>query len=806
MKTVAVSLILLTSAALAQEAPLFQQAEAALHEGIPQVGIQKLQLYLTQNLSADENRRVNLELAQAFLTIKKTDAARELLGRISPGEDVQYWVVQSYLTDNNWHEVIEKLRPLPSPESAFYARDIFARAEAKRGMGQLQSASADYELIENDPMLGSAAQLRRADISLQTLPNVLVKLTVSKSPSPAATLLTAQSCLLARDYKNAEYHFRSLLDHPSGLTSSQYAALHLGLARALVEQIHLDDAGDLLEKFIEERPRHEQLPEVFTELNTIYQKQSNPSQNPLRHWSRDAVNPARQALAIYYQSQFDLRDKGSDTALATLSSWLDKFPTHPLRASVLLKYGEQLISENKLQESIRRLNEGLALSSLPATTGELHATLARALFANNHFALAAAHFKLASQLLTNSAQNLLYNSALCWLRDSNFKEFLVVYQNFSSLFPESSLRRDLLMEEGFFQARSHEIDQAKSTLNLFIRDFPGHPRIPDTHLALAEISTPSSPDEAERQLSLVAQSLPSPETSERAAYLKFIQQIDTSKTNFDAKKQIEECEIFLRQYPHSSFEAEVRFKLGEAQFSEKDYTTAGTQFELISTKFPESPLLEQARFLAGQSAIRTMNPSAVDEAISLFEQVVRMKGPLQPYARFEQATVKKNSASYDEAIVLYNDLLSQTLPSDLLASTLAAKAETFYLQGSSDPKKIVASVETFNQLATLPNTSRYWKNLALYKKGKALEWLGKKDEMLAAYYDALALPTDSNETPEYYWFYRAGFDAAESLESDEHWEAAIAIYRKLADSKGPRSAEAAERIHRLRLEHFIWEK
>ncbi|MEO7933741.1 MAG: tetratricopeptide repeat protein [Chthoniobacterales bacterium] len=799
MKTAVASLLFLTSALLAEDAPLFQAAEAALREGIPQVGIQKLQSYLTQNLSAEQTRRVNLELAQAYLSIKKTDAARELLARISSGEDVNYWLAQSYLTDRNWHAVIQKLDTLPSTDSAFYARDVFARAEAKRGLGQLKSASEDYELIEADPMLGDAARLRKADISLQTTPSVSVKLSASKYLSPAATLLTAQSFLLTKDYPNAERHFRSLLDNPAGLASSQYATIHLGLARALAEQNHLDDAGDLLEKFIEERPCQEQLPEIFVELNTIYQKQSNPSQNPLRHWSRDATNPARQALAIYYQSQFDLRDKGSDTALATLSSWLDKFPTHPLRASVLLKYGEQLISENKLQESVRRLNEGLALSSLPTTTGELHATLARALFANNHFAQAASHFQKASELLNNSAQNLLYNSALCWLRDSNFKEFLTAYQNFSSLFPESNLRRDLLMEEGFFQARTHEMEKAQSTLNLFIRDFPEHPRIPDAHLALAEISTQSAPAEAEQQLVLVSQSHPAPETAERAAYLKFVQQIDV-------KKQIEECETFLKEYPNSIFEADVRFKLGEAQFAEKDYTTAGTQFELISTKFPDSPLLEQARFLAGQSAIRTMNPSAVDGAISLFEQVVHMKGALQTYARFEQATVKKSSAAYDEAIVLYDDLLSQTLPPDLLASTLAAKAETLYLQGSSDPKKIAVSVETFNQLATLPNVSRYWKNLALYKKGKGLEWLGKKDEMLAAYYDALALPADTNETPDYYWFYRAGFDAAESLESDEQWEAAIAIYRKLADAKGPRSGEATERIKRLRLEHFIWEK
>lgn len=807
MKNVVASLLFLTSLA---NAGLLEEAQTALQDGIPQVGIQKLRLYLTQNLSTEETHNVNLQLAQAYLTLKKTDTTRELLTKIPAGEDVQYLLIQSYLTDQNWKEVTEHLSTLPATNSRFYPRSIFARAEAHRGLGEAKLAEADYKLIEDDPDLGNAARLRLTDLALEISPtstsNIHLANTDDLAALQAATLLTAQGFLLNKNYPQAERHFRSLLDNPAQLTSATYIAVHLGIARSLTELTRSDEASDLLEKFIEERPKSEQLSEIFAELNHVYEKEKNPSPNQLRRWSKDAANPARQALAIYYQSQFDLRDKGSDAALATLSGWLGKFPTHPLRASVLLRYGEQLISEKKYAEGMRRLGEGLKWPAQATTTGELHTALATALFDNSQFAQAALHFQSASTLLTRSTQNLLYNTALCWLRDSNFEQFLLAYQQFSSLFPESALRRDLLIEEGFLQARSNQLNEAKNTLNLFIRDFPEHPRIPDAHLALAEISLQDSPADTEQQLVLASQSMPSQDIGERTAYLRFFQKSDAGSKEFDSKKQIEQCDAFLKQYPKSIFEADVRFKLGEAYFAEKNYTTAGTQFELVFTNFPDSPLVEQAYFLAGQSAIRTMNPSAVDGAISFFEQVVRIKGPLQAYARYEQATVKKNNGAYDEALVLYNDLLNQKPPDDLLASTLAAKGEILYLQGGEDIKKVSESVATFDQLATLPNISRYWRNLALYKKGKGLQWLGKKDDMLAAYYDALAQPTDPNETPESYWFYRAGFDAAESLESDEQWQAAIGIYRKLADAKGPRSPEAEDRIKRLRLEHFIWDK
>ncbi|HEX8372616.1 MAG TPA: outer membrane protein assembly factor BamD [Chthoniobacterales bacterium] len=806
MKITAASLLLLTSMVYAAEPTLFQQAQTAIQEGIPQVGIQKLQLCLAQPLSTEETRNVRLELAKAYLALKDSESARQQLANLSPDGDVRFLLIQSYLTDRNWRLVEQLTTSLPPPESPFYCRFVFARAEARRGLGRDAEADQDYKLIENDAKLGNAARLRRADLALQsaTPPPLILPKSDDPAVARAATLLQAQSSLLSKNYPEAERSFRLLFADPAQLTSSDYAAVCLGLARALGEQSRLDEAGDLLESFIDQRPRHEKLSDIFAELNSVYQREKNPSQNQLRRWSRDAKHPERQALAIYYQSQFDLRDKGSDAALATLSAWLDKFPSHSLRSSVLLRYGEQLVAEKKVAEGIRRLTEGLSLSASKETTGELHVALAKAFYATNKFARAAEHFKQASQFLTRSTEHLLYNVALCWLRGSEFQKFLTVYQEFSQLFPESDLRRDLLIEEGFLQARSEQLKEARDTLRLFVRDFPEHPRRADAHIALAEISMAASGSETAEQLALAAQAKPAPEVLERAAYLNFFQKNSQEKT--DHQKRIAEAEAFLKEYPSSTFEAEVRFKLGEAYFAEKDYTSAGAQFELISDKFPDSALVEQARFLAGQSAVRTMSPKAIDGAIPLFQKVVQMKGTLKDYALYELATIKKNAAAYGDAIILYNDLLGQNPPADLLASTLASKAETHYLQGDVDPKNLDEAIATFDRLINLPDVSRYWKNLALYKKGKALQWQGKKAEMLAAYYDALALPSEQNETPEYFWFYRAGFDAAETLETDQQWTAAIAIYRKLADAKGPRSAEAEERIKRLRLEHFIWEK
>jgi len=58
---------------------------------------------------------------------------------------------------------------------------------------------------------------------------------------------------------------------------------------------------------------------------------------------------------------------------------------------------------------------------------------------------------------------------------------------------------------------------------------------------------------------------------------------------------------------------------------------------------------------------------------------------------------------------------------------------------------------------------------------------------------------------EYFWLYKAGFDAARLLEQQEEWRSAVGIYEKMADFSGPRSSAARARAKQLRLEHYLLE-
>jgi hypothetical protein len=72
------------------------------------------------------------------------------------------------------------------------------------------------------------------------------------------------------------------------------------------------------------------------------------------------------------------------------------------------------------------------------------------------------------------------------------------------------------------------------------------------------------------------------------------------------------------------------------------------------------------------------------------------------------------------------------------------------------------------------------------------------------FYQVLEDQARPNRSREFFWFYRAGFNAARLLEDEAKWDSAAAVYEKLVAAGGARSDEAKARLSRLRLEHFLW--
>src|SRR5438445_9787809 len=138
---------------------------------------------------------------------------------------------------------------------------------------------------------------------------------------------------------------------------------------------------------------------------------------------------------------------------------------------------------------------------------------------------------------------------------------------------------------------------------------------------------------------------------------------------------------------------------------------------------------------------------------------------------------------------------------------MIGKADNLVALGRKDPAQIDAALAVFDELVRTPNTPAVWCNQALYKKAKALEQINRGADALAAFYDVLdrashAGPSAQGSTErEYFWFYKAGFDAARIFEQRSDWRAAIGVYEKMPEVEGPRAEDARARTKQLGPEH-----
>ena len=247
-------------------------------------------------------------------------------------------------------------------------------------------------------------------------------------------------------------------------------------------------------------------------------------------------------------------------------------------------------------------------------------------------------------------------------------------------------------------------------------------------------------------------------------------------------------------------------KLAEAYFRRQDFANAQTQFELLAQQKPEARLAEKALFFAARSATSSMGAGSLDHALALLDQVVKLNGDLKWAARNEEAAIERRLGKDREAQALYDEVLKNNAKPAERREALCGKGDIFYELGVRDAQNYRRAIEFYEQLAAEPGVPAHWRNQAEFKKGKALEKLNDKPAALTTDYGVIEEGIRSDRPREFFWFYKAGFNAAHLLEETSDWKSAVAVYRKLAAVGGTRSDEAKARLTQLRLEHFLWDE
>jgi tetratricopeptide (TPR) repeat protein len=781
--------------------------EKSAAQDIPEVAAEKLRRRIEAGLPPEERAKALIELAVWELAAGEPDAALAALRAAPDSVDADFARARALAALGRWNEAQQLFSEVADETADEHIADWsrFCEAEALDALGQNREAIAVVESIRHPT---PATRLRLGALYLNSgdfkKARAIAAATEPATDSEAKwkRYLEARLLIAHKEHAAASTEFQQLLQQPRGLNANILAGATLGLAEARATLQGLEAADSVLEEFIATHPESPWLGAVFRRLNQFYQTEEDPSDAELQKWAQGSP-PGRAAFARFYLARAQLRENKRDKGMRLLNGFAGEFPTHPLVPEAFYTIGELLAEEGRLGPALNAFESAMRRSTDPEFLSRAEIAAGRIYFRQKEFVLAANTFRSAADRDPRNWQLGLFNAALAWLYQGNFARFLDAYKELSTHAPESELRRSLLLEEGLLQARERD-PRAAATLRLFVKDFPEHHRVREAQLVLAELAFAANDETAASNLLRVANGPGATDaTNERAEYLAIF--LADKPGQRDDARVIALCTDFLRAYPGSTLKSEVRMKLGQVYFRKEDFVNAQTQFETLARDDPDSPLTETALFLAGRASMQSMSTGGVDRAIELFEEVAKLNGPLKLHARREQAVAQTRLGKENEAVILYDNILAASPEAELRWAALCGKGDNLFTLASKDEKRWDSAIEVFEKLAAEPGVPPSWRNQALYKKGRCEDRRKQPAAALIAYHEVLEAQVKQGAEPEYFWFYKAGFDAAQLLEGDQKWTSAIQIYEKLAAVTGPRADEARARATQLRLEHFVWE-
>jgi tetratricopeptide (TPR) repeat protein len=785
----ALVLNLLLAASAVGADPLLENARQALDDGLPQVAIYRLRQAPGRKLSKEDQHAAEMLLAQALFAAGRFEESASFLGKLAPSSaESRFWLAQAYAALDKPAKALPLYQSL-SKEEAFATNAAVGVARMLVALGRISEAAETLStfLKENPSSSDAALELAEVRLNVGDAAGAIAVLSSVEGFSPRqqqrATYLIARGFLESGEPAKAEEKLKTIKDPPAWLA----ADITVALAECRLRQNDAGEADKIMETFIEENSRLPGLPAAFAALDRVYSHEGAASSAELRRWAADQRNPQRAALALFYLARNEARSSKVEKSRQLFSEFLENYPSHFLANDARAELAASQIVAGRAQEALQTSRAGQG-SRNSFVLGQAQAALGQYEEAAASFLQAAGSSELEGAALENSAV-----CALLAGLPASENEALRQLAKRSDFAP-------ILERVRFFEAM-RQAKRSRGTPDSLRKIAESESAYAQrARLALAEWSyLRASAQDAQTELRRI--STTDPPTKERTDYLAiFLGDKADRESEAETAKL---AEAFLAEYPGSVFEAEVRMKLGELLYRRGDYLGARGQFGIITEKFADSPLAEKALFLTAQAMARSLESSEMEEAIGIFEQVAQSGGPLSLRARLAQASLLNALKRPKEALGVLDGVLESKPEPEVRYAVLVEKGDTLFSQGTQDPGNYRSAIASWKQIADDSAAPKIWSNQAFAKMGAAYEKLGNYDAALDSYYAAFSERHKGG--PEYFWYYKAGFDAGRLLESQKLWKEAIAVYEKIGSVDGPRAEEARDRVNRLRLENFIWD-
>ena len=518
-----VILISLGEAIWAGQSETLQNAVAPLEEGVPEVAIERLRLFLAQNPPAPEQLIARRKLAEALVRAERLTEALDLFAdsALTTDAETTFWHAQALAGLDRWAAALPLYAQVAADEkSALRLEATFGQSEALRALGQKDQAMRVLQSLESIPQWSTRAKLGEAQLLLERGDLAAADRLLRETKPQIATERNERRFLLGR-LNLAQGHSEKaietlsvILKNPEGVSHRLLVATLFALADAHAQAKTPEAGDDALEEFIDHHPNDGALSAIFARLDELYRMERKPSTNELERWLRDPAQP-RQALAQWYFARSRLRAGDREKAIELLTQLRDSPVRLPSLGEADLELARLHMARGQWEEAIAAAEAGRAHNSAPTFSQQVDWLIAEASYRSGQLEKAASIYEQLAQRAPTLSGEALFNAALCWLRLDRAQEFAADYRKISNDPATQAVQGELLLEEGAVQAAQGK-PEAGETFRKFIHDFPQSPRVSEAWVALAELAFHATKPELETARRDLAQARQGNPTSDSA--------------------------------------------------------------------------------------------------------------------------------------------------------------------------------------------------------------------------------------------------------------------------------------------------
>ncbi len=779
-------------------------AESAMRDGFPQAAIAPLETALL-GAGPKEKHRLGLLLARAQLDAGEPATAQRTLETTCDRTSVETVLLRAAAAAAQGN--LEGAAKLAQPHAATSPEATLLLARIRLEQGDPVQARALLTKA-SDPLSGNADTLRLL-IDLQLAggepsaaeAEAAIQAARERSLLPPAEL----DCALGRVRltqnrpSDASDIFRGVLAEPD-LPAPVRDNARLGLAKALIDLGIDARARDVLNEGLSTAPDALTTHESMELWLALQRKLGADPATDLRTWS--SQKPGRRTLESRLQmARLDLQMKRADLAATALAE-LAADPATPAadKPRILLLLAEARIAEGQTAQALELLDglppaKGAAVQDyrLADLRGRALAATGAHRKAYEAFAQAATFAGTPEESATAAA-----NCLVCALAANDLplaRQSLEILRSAAPATPD-------LVRWSFLIATAEAAEGSIDSLAALARRAPSVDYAFQAKLALAEWRLARGDSAAAERILRTARDGAGTESQAAALAAAEIFAADNSGS-LSREELLAACASFLDRHPQSPEASDVAFKMAEIHSRAGDHAAAESVLAKLAGTVKEPETAALAKFLAAQSAARSMSSDGTGRAMAWFDEIAQGPSTLRHRARFEQASILLRERRFKDALTLYDRILAGDAPPEARLAALMEKGDTLFAAGSEDPAKFEEAANFYAVISAQADAPADWRDQATCKRAAALARTGKTAAALAAYREVLARPPGESADP--FWFHKAGLEAGRLLEEQQDWPAAIAVYDQMAQTAVAQREQLKQRARRLRLEHFIWE-